>query len=512
MRQATRAISTILCCYVFLYLVGGFDYLGISIHRFAHRAIVLAMVLVLTFLFVPAVKGKSRERLPWYDIVFIVTSLAMPLYIFIYWEKILVLHTGSLSLFEWTAGILLIISLLEATRRTFGWAITVICGLFICYNLSAGHFPGFLHARNHSLENVVAHLSLFTEGIFGIALDIASTTIITFITFGALLQSSGAGEFFTDLAVIIAGRYRGGPAKVSCVSSGLFGMMSGSAVANVMIDGVVTIPLMIKTGYKPHFAGAVEAAASNGGQIMPPVMGTAAFLLSEFLQIPYYQVCFASAIPAALYYIAMFLTVDFEAGKTGIRGVPQAMMPSFKKVLAVGWVFLFPIVVMITLLMVLHHTPEKAGLIACVIVVIVSWFRKDTRMGTRKILIALEDAGRTMASIGTICAAAGIIVGVIGITGLGVKLSQGVIIAAGGNIIFILVLAAAACVVLGMGLPTPVIYILLSALVGPALVRSGILPLAAIYSYYIGEYLRWLLLPYALLPMLRQESPVATCG
>jgi TRAP transporter 4TM/12TM fusion protein len=310
-------------------------------------------------------------------------------------------------------------------------------------------------------------------------LNIAATIVIGFLTFGALLLVSAAGQTLTDLALSAVGRVRGGAAKAACIGSGMFGMLSGSPSANVAVTGTFTIPLMKRTGYSADFAGGVEASAANGGGLMPPVMGAVAFVMADMLEIPYIQVCYIAFIPAVLYYFGMFMMVDLEAGRLGLRGLPASQVPSFRNTLKIGWPYFFPVILLIWLMFGLRFSPELSSFWASVSVVLVSWCKRNTRVGLSKIFAALESTGRNVVQIGLACAMAGIMMASLSLTGISVLLSSEIVRIAAGNIFLLLLLAAMASFVLGLGLPSIPCYISVSILVAPALVQMGVSKMAA---------------------------------
>ncbi|MGH7339471.1 MAG: TRAP transporter permease, partial [Candidatus Rokuibacteriota bacterium] len=338
-----------------------------------------------------------------------------------------------------------------------------------------------------SWERIAAYLYLDASGLLGLPLTVAAAIVVAFILFGQALYAVGGDKFLTDLALAVMGRYRGGSAKVAIVSSSLFGTVSGSAVSNVVVDGAITIPMMKRTGYPGHLAAATEAVASTGGQIMPPVMGVAAFLIAEFLNIPYGEVALAAVIPAGLYYLALFIQVDLEAAKHGLTGVPRSELPRLAPVMRRGWVFLVPLTVLVYTLMVDTWEAGKAGMAAVIATFLVGLMQKATRPTLRGVMKSFEDAGRTLLEIVVISGVAGFVIGTLALSGLGFKMSMILTTAAGGSALLLLVLTALVCIILGMGMPTAVVYIMLAVLVGPTLVQLGVEPLGAhLFLFYFG--------------------------
>jgi TRAP transporter 4TM/12TM fusion protein len=438
------------------------------------------------FLRVKSRMSETGNTVPWHDWLCCAASLATGLYITVMYPTI-AYRLGVLSPERWILGGIAILLILEATRRIAGWALVWVGLVCIFYAKFAYLLPGIFNAKGASWERIASYLYLDSSGLLGVALTVAASVIVAFIFFGQALYAVGGDRFITDVALIAMGRYRGGPAKVSVVSSALFGTVSGSAVANVAVDGAITIPLMKRSGYPAHLAAAIEAVASNGGQITPPVMGAAAFLIAEFLNIPYGQVALAAAVPAALYYLALFTQVDLEAAKRDITGLPSEQIPKFRNVLRLGWVFLFPLGFLVYALMVESWEAGKAGMATVLLTFLVGTLQKDTRPTFGAILKSIEDTGRTLLDIVVITALAGLVIGCLQLSGLTFKLSLILTSLSGGNVLVLLALTAVACILLGMSLPTAVVYITLAVLVGPALVQLGVDPLAAhLFLFYFG--------------------------
>ncbi len=452
----------------------------------AHGALSLGLIILLVFLLVPPTKRASRSKLPWYDLLLGLGGLVGCLYISINFEAIIgwrmEITSGELVL-----GIITILVVLEAARRTIGLTITIIAAAFLLYAKFGYIMPGFLFCRGYDVSWIISNMYFWPEGLFGLVIHITSTIIVVFIIFAAFLQASGAAQFFIDISMSLAGHLRGGPAKVAVIASSLFGTMCGSAVANTASTGMITIPLMKRTGYKPQMAGAIEAVASTGGQLMPPVMGAAAFVMAEFLGMSYWSVCIAAFVPALLYYLATFIIVHIEAVKEGIAGLPRESLPSFKKTLAKGWIYLVPLIILIYLLGVLRYGADVSCMYALGALVLLTMFRKETRWTPRKLVGAFEAGAHSMLSLGAVAGAAGLVLGVVSMTGLGLNLSAAIVSMAGGNTLALLVLGAAASLILGMGLSSTPCYILLAILVAPALVGLGLLPIAThLFVFYFG--------------------------
>ncbi|TXC90692.1 TRAP transporter permease [Metabacillus litoralis] len=453
------------------------------------RTIHLGFALTLIFLLFPANrKSKKTHKLQvtWYDGLLALLSIGVGLYWPIFFEK-LVMSVGRLTTLDFIVGLIAILLVLEATRRAVGLPITIIAIVFLLYGYFGPYMPGFLSHRGLSLERLVQTMFFTTEGILGTPLAVSSTFIFLFLLFGAFLVKTGVGQYFNDLAVSIAGRSTGGPAKVAIFSSALQGTISGSSVANVVTSGSFTIPMMKKLGYKREFAGAVEAAASTGGQLMPPIMGAAAFLMVEFIGngITYWDIAKSAAIPALLYFTGIWIMTHFEAKRIGLRGLTKEEMPNRKEVLKKLYL-LSPILAVIVLLMsgvIVTH----AALYAILLAIIVGFINKDTRMGPKKFVLALVDGARSALGVAAATAAAGIIVGIVTKTGLGLKLANGLIDLAGGYLIPTLMLTMVAAIVLGMGSPTTANYVITSTIAAPAIILLGVPDLSAhLFVFYFG--------------------------
>jgi TRAP transporter 4TM/12TM fusion protein len=446
----------------------------------------LALGLGSIFLGVKARRKERGDKVPWYDWPLAGGGLIVGLYVTVLYPTI-AYRLGVLSPDRWLLGGLAVLLILEATRRIAGWGLVWCAVPCILYAKFAYLFPGLLYARGSSWERIATYLYLDASGILGLPLNVAASIIVAFIFFGRALYAVGGDKFLTDVALKVMGRYRGGAAKVAVVSSSLFGTVSGSAVANVAVDGAITIPMMKRTGYPPHIAAAIEAVASNGGQIVPPVMGAAAFLIAEFLNISYGEVALAAAIPAALYYLALFTQVDLEAAKHGLVGLPTESIPKFHTMMRRGWVFVIPFSLLVYTLMIANWEPGKAGMLAVIATFLVGALQKETRPTFRAILTSIEETGQTLLDIVVVTALAGLVIGSLQLSGLTFKLSLLLVTVTGGNVLFLLALTAVVCILLGMSLPTTVVYITLAVLVGPALTQLGIVPLAAhLFLFYFG--------------------------
>ena len=473
---------------------------------FVQRGFHLSVVLVLAFLVFP-IGRRKRNWWRWLiDAAFIGGAVYSGWYL-LYNLDAIIARSGFFRPEDIRAGIVMTLVVLEASRRVIGTTITVIGAVFIVYAMSGPRgalpwlgemMPGILAHRGYPLDRIVATLYLGQEGIFGLPLGVAATVVFTFVLFGAFLEVTGAGKFFIDLAYAAAGRQRGGPAKAAVVASGFMGSISGSAIANVVTSGAFTIPLMKKLGYKPEEAGGVEAAASTGGQIMPPIMGAGAFLMAEYTGLPYADIVRLSLLPALLYFATVFLFVDIIAAKRGMRGMKASELPKVGQVFKDGWYYLVPLGVLIWFLL-QGISPNRVGFVAIVTILAVSIVRWGVRrfvlrvapedvdvrppvpvallLGIRRVVAAFESGARNAIPVTVACAIAGVVVGIIGLTGLGLKFSGLMMAFSGGNLLVALVLLALASLVLGLGLPVTASYIVLAVLAAPALVGEFGIPL-----------------------------------
>lgn len=463
------------------------EYLGIPIYKEQYLGLILGLLLVSAFLTVPASKGSSREKLPWYDAVLVLLSIIASGYVVVLYPQIIP-TLGYLETHRIILGLIMIILVLEAARRLVGWPIVCVGILLILYAPYAYVLPGVFNARMIPWGRVLSNLYLSPGSLFGIPLGVVGTIVFSFIFFGRLLFSVGGGKFLSEIALALMGRYRGGPAKVAIVASSLFGSLSGSASANVAMTGIITIPMMKKIGYKPHVAGAIEAVASTGGLIMPPIMAATAFIMAEFLDVPYPTIAISAFIPAVLYYVAVFTQVHLEALKGGLKGLPPEDIPSIRKVIKGGWFFLIPAAVLLYCMFIRYMEPSTSALYGVGTTAVVCLFKKETRrIVTAKAWTILQETGQGLMEVGIICAIAGFVIGSISLTGLGLSLSDALVTLSGGNVFVLLLLAAIGAIILGMGMPVTATYIMLVILIAPALIKLGIVPLAAhLFIMYFG--------------------------
>jgi len=440
----------------------------------------LLFALTLVFLLYPLRPGRSAG---WRgaDLLLLALGYGFVLHIFLNYEYFInrIIYIDDLTAWDKFYAVVAVAIVLEATRRVIGWALPLTAAAFLIYAL---------FFTRVAPQVLMEQLYLSTEGIFGSTLGVSASYVMLFVLFGAFMERSGTGQLFMDFSMSITGHTAGGPGKVAIVSSALFGTVSGSAVANVMVDGPITIPLMKRTGFRPPFAAAVEAVASTGGQLMPPVMGAAAFVMAEFLAVPYAQVALWAAIPAILYYVALFFAVHFDAKRYKLAGVPRSQLPRFLKVMGVRGHLFVPIFVVLFGLM-LGYSAPLCALTGALVCIPVALLRSTTRggIGWRNVFDALVDGARNTLSVAMACACAGIVIGCVTITGLGITFTQFVIVLAQNSLLLALVLTAAAGIVLGMGMPTTPSYIVMVSLLVPALIKMGaIAPTAHMFAFYFA--------------------------
>lgn len=441
------------------------------------RASFIGLLIFLGFLVYPIKKShiKRVNNIPWYDILFALLGSGAFFYYVLNFEAV-VAKAVNIGTIEIAVGVIGTLMLIELCRRVVGLPILFVAGAFIIYAFSKGH----------SLKRVIHQLFYTTDGIIGTPLGVCATFIVLFIILGSFLEKTGIGNFFIDLANSIAGGASGGPAKVAVISSALEGMYSGSSVANTVGSGSVTIPIMKKTGYKPEFAAAVEAAASTGGQIMPPIMGAAAFLMAELTDTPYSVIAVTAILPALLYFTGIFFMIHFEAKKLGLKGLPKESLPNFWKLLVKrGYLFL-PIITLI-IMMSIGRTPANSAIYAILTAVIVSMFSKDTRLTPKTFAEALANGSKNTMGVAVACAIAGIIVGIVTLTGLGQDLLNVLMSVAGTSKFLALFLTMISCIILGMGVPTTANYVIMATITAPIVMSMGVPMLAAhMFVFYFG--------------------------
>jgi TRAP transporter 4TM/12TM fusion protein len=449
----------------------------------------LGFAMVLIFLTRPCVQPSSFFwKLRWYiDLPLATAAAVVAAYPVLNFMDIARRGAGDPADEAVILGVVAVVLVLEVTRRMVGWALPILAGAFVIYAFVGPYMPSLLAHRGFNIERVAATLYLTTSGIAGTPLQVSATYVAIFVIFAAFLNVSGAGKFFIDWSYAALAWFRGGPAKVAILGSALMGTINGSAVANTVATGTFTIPIMKRAGLQPHFAGAVEATASSGGQLMPPVMGAAAFIMVEIMGRPYVDILAAATLPAALYFLALFAMVDFQVARQGIRGIPRSELESPFEVFKRGWHLIAPLILLIYLLVVVRYTPVKSAFFATVAVVVASWLRTETRMKLGRIYAALREGGMAMLEVAAACAAAGITIGVLLLSGLALRLSGILIDFSGGNLMILLLLTMGVSIILGMGLPTSAVYVVLATLVVPAMVRLGVEPMSAhLFVLYFG--------------------------
>ena len=457
------------------------------------RATHLAFVQLLAFLLFPPTKKSPRNNLPWYDIVLGLIGSACWMYVVINFQD-LARRTGAFLPQDIIVGVIGILILMESCRRIVGIPILIIASAFILYAFLGAYLPGFLNHRGYKLDRITAHLFYNTEGIMGVPLGACSTFIFLFILFGALLEKTGIGQFFIDTCNAIAGSASGGPAKVAVLTSALLGTVSGSSVSNTVGSGSFTIPMMKRLGYKSEFAGAVEAAASTGGQLMPPIMGAAAFLMAESLGLPYITIVKASIIPALLYFAGIFITVHLEAHKLGLKGLPREQLPKILPLLLKKGYMILPLVIIVVYLCMGRTAVYAAfmGIACCMLIGLITSIvdvlaGRQASFGVKDLLEVTTAAARNIISVAIACAMAGIIIGIVTLTGIGLKFGAGLISISGGVSIITLVLTMISSIILGMGAPTTANYLITSTITAGAIIGLGFQPLAAhMFAFYFG--------------------------
>ena len=475
-------VSVALC--LFQMYAGGISNISSMTLRTIHWTVISAVAIVSY----PAVKGKETMR--WYDYILLAASLFATIYVAVVWPTRTIQVSTNAPLFstlDKVAFLVMTLVILEIARRTTGLALTVTAAIALIYLMFLGpYMPGIFRHRGYSLSRVAPFLLFSSEGVYGSALGTSASFIMLFVLFGDMLEAAGAGKFFIDIAYGIAGRFRGGPAKTVVVSSALMGCVSGSSIANVVTTGTFTIPLMVSSGYKKNSACAIEAVASTGGMIMPPMMGAAAFILAEYVGVSYGEVCWAAILPAVLYYLGLFLCVDKEAAANGLVGQKKEDLPKPLAILKQKGYLLLPLVILIYCL-VRSFSPQKTVFWTILILIAISYLRKESRITPRKACEAKKSAVKGMAPVAAACAAAGLIVGAINLTGVGVNFTSSITRLSGGSPFVALLMTAIAALILGMGLPPVAVYIVVSTVVAPALTQMGFSLFAShLFVFYFG--------------------------
>lgn len=450
------------------------------------RSVHLALVLFLVFLCFPrSKKHSSRLKMSADSVILAVLGFALNMYVFVRFDQI-AMNSGIMNPIDMVVGGLLILVVLEGCRRTSGLALPLLMSFALIYCYFGPYFPSFFRHNGLTLHRIIQYMVWSTEGIYGLVLGVSSTYLFVFILFGAILDKTGLAAVINDLSMSIAGRARGGPAKVAIIASGCMGTISGSAVANVATTGTLTIPLMKSLGYSPTFAASVEAIASTGGMIMPPIMGASAMIMAEFLGVPYVAIMKAALIPALLYYFSTWVVVDLEARRLHLPTMSKEDIPHFRAVFLKRGYMLIPILVLLVL-MIIGRTPLYSAFYSILVALVLTSLKKETRLTPERAIDALEDAGKLAIPVANTCASVGIMVGMTGATGLGMVLGDGLIKLAGGNFYLTLIFAMITCLILGMGLPSSACYIVVSTLAAPALLRFGISGIPVhLFAFYYG--------------------------
>lgn len=449
---------------------------------------ILAIAVPLVFLSVRARKGSEGAPIPWYDYLFSILGFVCASYMAVRYPQLAELVSDA-PIDGLIPGIVMVALLIEGLRRTVGHVLTVLVIAFVFLGLFGHLLPGKLAGKEMLTRDLFYYLAWDPTSILGIPMKIVTSIVMAFVFFGQVLTKSGGSAFFTEFSMVLVGRYRGGQAKIAVTGSGFFGSISGSVVSNVVTTGVITIPLMRSAGYRGVQAGAIEAVASTGGQLMPPIMGAAAFLMAEFLEIPYKEVVVAALIPAVLYYVALFILADLEAARTDIQPLKDEEIPKLWDVVKTGWYFPLPFAALIVALFNFNYSPEMSALIATGVIVATSTIfgYKGKRLTLRDLLDAVRATGHAVLDIIMIAAAAGIVIGTLNVTGVGFGMSLLLVELGGTNLFLLLLISAVVCIILGMGMPTVAVYLMLATLVAPALIEVGINPMAAhLFILYFG--------------------------
>src|SRR5690625_1553761 len=446
----------------------------------------LGLGAILVFLIYSARAPSKSESATIIDILLILATIFVSSYLILEMDELIYRIGVAPTNLDLVVSIILIIVVLEITRRTTGIILPLLAIIFILYAYFGSYFPGVLEHRGYEWSRILSYLNSL-DAIFSVPIGASASFVFLFILFGSFLKVSGGSNFFINFAISVAGSRRGGPAKAAVLSSALFGSVSGNSVANVVSTGVFTIPLMKQIGYSPRYAGAIEAVASTGGQIMPPILGSAAFIMAQLLGVPYLNIVIASIIPALLYFITTLIIIDLQAAKQGLKGMPRRMLPNLKKVVTKDGHLFVPLLVLIFVMTILKASPVKAAIWAIASVVIVSMIRSHSRLNLKKIIEGLSDGAESALGMIAACATAGLIIGVLNLTGVGLKFASLILSFSGGHLPIALILTMIATIILGMGLPTTAAYLITAAVVAPALIQMDVLPIAAhMFVFYFA--------------------------
>lgn len=460
-----------------------------------HRSIHVGMILFMTFAIYPAFKKSSRKVIAWYDYILMILSIVIPAYMWTNYQAIID-RVGDANQMDVIMGTILVLLVIEASRRITGWALPLIGIIFMIYALMGArqglipiNVPGvFLH-RGFQWTKLIGHLFSNTEGIYGTSVNVASTYIFLFIVFGEVMNKCGMGKFFNDIAIGLAGHTKGGPAKVAVIAAGLLGSINGSAIANVVTTGAFTIPLMKKIGYSKEFSGAVSSTASVGGQLLPPIMGAAAFIMAETLGIKYKEIVVSAAIPALIYYLGIIFQIQMRASKDKLDGMPKDQLPNVKETMKVYGHLIIPILFLVYMLFFSGYTVIKGAFLTILMTIVVAQLKKETRMSLKDIEQAFIASAKSTVSVAIACACVGIVIGVSSLTGFTINMASTIISLGGKSLMLTLVFTMVTCMILGMGLPSIPAYIITVTIAAPALIELGIRPLAAhLFCFYFAMF------------------------
>lgn len=460
-----------------------------------HRSIHVGMILFMTFAIYPAFKKSSRKKIAWYDYILMLLSVIIPVYMWINYQAIID-RVGNADKVDVIMGTILVLLVIEGARRITGWALPLIGIVFMVYALMGArqglipiNVPGvFLH-RGFQWSKLIGHLFSNTEGIYGTSVNVASTYIFLFIVFGEVMNKCGMGKFFNDIAIGLAGHTKGGPAKVAVIAAGLLGSINGSAIANVVTTGAFTIPLMKKIGYSKEFSGAVSSTASVGGQLLPPIMGAAAFIMAETLGIKYKEIVISAAIPALIYYLGIIFQIQMRASKDKLDGMSKDQLPNVKETMKVYGHLIIPIVFLVYMLFFSGYTVIKGAFLTILMTIIVAQLKKETRMSLKDLEGAFIASAKSTVSVAIACACVGIVIGVSSLTGFTINMASTIISLGGKSLMLTLVFTMVTCMILGMGLPSIPAYIITVTIAAPALIELGIRPLAAhLFCFYFAMF------------------------
>ena len=485
-RATWRGLAALMTFAALLWNIDFLELFGFAFVQEQYYAFILALSLTVVF-FSVRFNRAEESHVPWYDLALAALSMGVLLYISVNFLHLREFGLGESTPLAITLGGIVMVLVIDGLRRSAGYVMLLVAGVFIVYAMVGHLVPGQLVGTEVKLWQLAINMGFNPNALFGIPLQVGTTIVIMFILFGNLLMKAGGGQFFTDLAMATVGRRRGGAAKVSVVASALFGTVSGTAVSNVVTTGIITIPLMQRAGYKATHAGAIEAIASTGGQFMPPIMGAAAFLMAEMLEIPYADIVVAAIVPSLLYYFAVFIQVDLIAARDDIQFVDLEVSPTWN-VLREGWHFIVPFAVLIYTLFELNLPPERAAIYSSASLII-AFFKpyRGEKLQLSQLFDVFCNTGRVVIELLMITATAGFVIGILNLTGLGFALTIALTGLAGESLIILLLISAVICIVLGMGMPTLAIYVLLGALIAPAIVEAGVAPIPAhLFILYFG--------------------------